>query len=520
MSTDRDLKMGRALGRIPLPELREGYYSELVARLEQARPASAPRRRRRARVLRVALVAAAVAAAAVAVFGLLAGAPGTRTGTPSVATAAELLARMDAAWTQASTIQGRVAEHVTFTGKDGTRHTTVSFTKVFAATAAGDWRLETLAGSDEEWSGSSSSPGGARRSPRSVWIYDSRPNTRLYGSESSREAPRSSGGGGSAASYYWVRIEDYWSGTGPAPLNEFFGELTPYSARIRAALADGDSGLQLAETTYDGRPAWSAKVFDVHRQDREHTYEIVVDRESGFPMRWSQTEGDQNQTTTDEYEVTELEVDQPIAARTFSTTAPRGWGKPRSFETSPRLGAMPPGYAGTCSLSQVERRVGYRPPVPDAVPAAYRLAEVATDPLAYLHMAADPKYGYLYDDPWFNASAMYRPLTSWHERDVEVGLTYRHGFDSFWIQAAPVGDGGLPMKPLVRQLRAAGFSRGTLQSRRLASGQFAGRQALSWYDSRGVGVLVWDDELAVYVGGSLTRAEALAVVGSLQPYRK
>jgi hypothetical protein len=31
-------------------------------------------------------------------------------------------------------------------------------------------------------------------------------------------------------------------------------------------------------------------------------------------------------------------------------------------------------------------------------------------------------------------------------------------------------------------------------------------------------VLVWDDELAVYIGGSITRAEALAVAGSLQPY--
>ena len=41
MSIDRDMKMGRALESIPLPELREGFYSELVVRLEQARPAPA-----------------------------------------------------------------------------------------------------------------------------------------------------------------------------------------------------------------------------------------------------------------------------------------------------------------------------------------------------------------------------------------------------------------------------------------------------------------------------------------------
>jgi hypothetical protein len=77
---------------------------------------------------------------------------------------------------------------------------------------------------------------------------------------------------------------------------------------------------------------------------------------------------------------------------------------------------------------------------------------------------------------------------------------------------------GLPTDALVRQLRHAAFSRETLRSKRIKSGRFAGWRAISWYDSRGVGVLVWDDELAVYIGGSLTRAEALAVAGSLQPY--
>ena len=214
-------------------------------------------------------------------------------------------------------------------------------------------------------------------------------------------------------------------------------------------------------------------------------------------------------------------MNQPIAAGTFSTTAPRGWDKPRSFDTSPGSGAMPPGYVGFCSLDQVEQRVGYAPPVPGTVPDGYRLSVVATDPLASLRLAQDPNYSHGGEFWWwFDSSAMYRPLASWREPDSEVGLTYRRGFDSFWIQAAPAGSDGLPTDALVRQLRHAAFSRETLRSKRITSGRFAGWRAISWYDARGVGVLVWDDELAVYIGGSLTRAEALAVAGSLQPYAK
>ena len=155
------------------------------------------------------------------------------------------------------------------------------------------------------------------------------------------------------------------------------------------------------------------------------------------------------------------------------------------------------------------------------MPDGYRLSVVATDPLASLRLVQDPNYSQGGEFWWwFDSSTMYRPLASWHQPDSEVGLTYRRGFDSFWIQAAPAGSAGLPTDALVRQLRHAAFSRETLRSKPITSGQFAGGRAISWYDARGVGVLVWDDELAVYIGGSLTRAEALAVAGSLQPYAR
>ena len=70
MSTDRDLKMGRALASIPLPELSSGYYERLGERLEQAGPAAARPARRRSRLLRIG-IAAAVAAVAAAVVAFI-----------------------------------------------------------------------------------------------------------------------------------------------------------------------------------------------------------------------------------------------------------------------------------------------------------------------------------------------------------------------------------------------------------------------------------------------------------------
>jgi hypothetical protein len=510
----RDVLVGAAIRRFDPPEHAADFWTAAEMRLaEEAFGASgdaglsrARPRRLRARVLHLGAAAAAIAVAAAIAYVLLAGVPGTRPGAPSVATAADLLARMDAAWTNARTIQGRLVEHHIIVDKHG-RRSTVLWTKVFAATAEGDFRFEQTAGRDGDAVGTSPSPS---TRPRIGWItvYDSTTNTMLSG--------QAGGGGGPAT---WVRIEDYWPGTGPSPLLEFFNMLSTYSMSARAALGDSDgSGLDLTETTYDGRPAWRAVIYDVHREDRTHKYEILVDAASGFPMSWSHTTGDGNQTVTQTCDVTEFEVDRPVAAGTFSTTAPRGWGKPRSFQTSPSSGAMPPGYVGFCSLDQVEERVGYAPPVPGTVPDGYRLSVVATAPLASLRLAQDANYFHGGEFRWWFDSSTYRPLASWHEPDSEVGLTYRRGFDSFWIQAAPAGERGLPTDALVRQLRHAAFSRETRRSKRINSGQFAGWRAISWYDARGVGVLVWDDELAVYIGGSLTRAEALAVAGSLQPY--
>jgi hypothetical protein len=458
-----------------------------------------------------------VAAAAVVVYVLLAGAPGMQPGAPSVATAADLLARMDAAWTNASTIQGRLVERITWTDKHGKRSSTVR-THVFAATSQGDFRLEVISGGDDQATGESPSPRSGRRGWTDVWIYDSKTNTQLHGSGMASTSGDAETGASGTASLKWYRVLDYWSGTGPSPLLEFFNGLSTYATRLRSALADGDSGLPVTATTYDGRPAWRVVVYDVDRADRRRRYEILADSASGFPVSWSHTDGDGTWTITDECDVTDFRVNEPIAARTLSVTAPLGFGRPRTFETEPRYGYLQPGYVGFCSLDEVEGRVGYRPPVPADVPAGFELAAVATDPLVYLRRRGRGETPDRLPELWFNSSGN-RPLASWHEPDSEVGLTYRRGFDSFWIQAAPAGANGLPMEAVVQALRHAAFSRRTLKTRPVESGRFAGGRAVSWYDARGVGVVVWDDELAVYIGGALTRAQALAVARSLQTYR-
>ena len=90
---DRDLKMGRALASVPLPELSADSTRASASGWSSARRAAGPARRR-PRLLRVAVAAAVVAAAAAVVaFAVL---PAFRGG-PETATAAEMLASMNAA---------------------------------------------------------------------------------------------------------------------------------------------------------------------------------------------------------------------------------------------------------------------------------------------------------------------------------------------------------------------------------------------------------------------------------------
>jgi hypothetical protein len=106
VSTDRDLKMGRALASIPLPELSSGYYERLGERLEQAGPVAARQARRRPRLLRIGIAAAVVAAAAAVVaFVVL---PGLRG--PEPATAAEMLASLNAAAGNAQVVSLNILE--------------------------------------------------------------------------------------------------------------------------------------------------------------------------------------------------------------------------------------------------------------------------------------------------------------------------------------------------------------------------------------------------------------------------
>jgi hypothetical protein len=60
MTTDRDLKMARALERIPLPELPEDYYSRLAERLEHERPVARPAHRRLLIALAVGILIAII----------------------------------------------------------------------------------------------------------------------------------------------------------------------------------------------------------------------------------------------------------------------------------------------------------------------------------------------------------------------------------------------------------------------------------------------------------------------------
>ena len=136
---------------------------------------------------------------------------------------------------------------------------------------------------------------------------------------------------------------------------------------------------------------------------------------------------------------------------------------------------------------------------------------MATDPLL-----TDPRTGAA--PQWFGGSGILSPLAGPLPRDNEVGLTYRRGFETFWIEIAPLsGPRGLSRATLVEREMT---SRDAVapETARLQRGVFAGERARTGYGQWGVGLLVCGPRLAVFIGGSLTRIEALAVADSLQWY--
>ena len=298
MRTDRDLKMGRALASIPLPELREGYYSELVARLEQARPA--PRPRRRARVLRAGLVAAAVAAA-VTVVVVLFGLPGLHESGPQPSLAAQVLAKMTSSLGDVRTFE---ADEIS-TDYENDRNGITS-TDHITLTAAGNGRLSANHGTfisiynnalGAQWTL-------VRRHGRLV----------AEGVATGMPAGNVFSNAGDSSNYFMQR---------------------GYGTALRALLAAHQPGMDVRTSTFDGRPAWTVRF--AYGPGTEVIIRLTIDQQTGLVFGSGQYKNGRPEW---ESRIENVRINQPLAPDDAATgcaitAESRTWGSRMASTPNP-----------------------------------------------------------------------------------------------------------------------------------------------------------------------------------------
>ncbi len=329
MSTDRDLKMGRALANSPLPELREGYYSELVVRLEQARPAPATRPLRRARAFRLGMAAAALAAAvivAVVLFGL----PGVHESGPQPSLAAQVLAKMTSSL---GLVRSFEADEVSVDYQSGTA---VTSTNHITLTAAGDGRQDVEHG---KWIDIHNNRLGIQ------WTLVRR-HGRLVVDSVITDLPAGNvfSNIGDSANYFMQRS---------------------YSTALRALLAAHQQGMDVRASNYEGRPAWT--VTFAFPPAKAVVIRLTIDQQTGLVFASGLYDNGQPRW---ESRIENVRINQPLAPGLFLPPAALRRG---SWRTTPP--EYDQGFKRV-PLSGVESVVGAVPLVPSHVPAGYELADV------------------------------------------------------------------------------------------------------------------------------------------------
>jgi outer membrane lipoprotein-sorting protein len=445
MNEIRDEVLGAALRELEVPEHAPGFDAELERLLrEEPRGRLAERRRaRRSRPrwgLRLAGVAAAAAVALLAI-GLARDERVPDLVRPGAATAAEIKAKVRGALASMRSMSGVVVT-------DGPRAGDEARWR-FVLTADGDFRL---AGPTEG----------------EVVAYDASQGI-------ARSASKSASAGGDTIFYAERR------GVAPGPPDQ--GPPTwllprEFGAVVRALLAAEDPLVR--ETVYDGRPAWRLDIDVVPNaivpEFSGDRFQIVVDRETGIPVRVVETKGGEFRR---EIRIENLRVNAAPTAGAFTVAFPPGAEVMASDE----------GF-GRVELAAVAGIAGYEPLVPAWVPAGYELAVGAAAQEAF------PT----------GAEAGNPPSR------MVVSLAYRRGLDRFlvttrlalgasWDDPLATGEGFVdePERIAVRR------------------GALVGVEAELLIVPRGI-PHVWAlaDDLVVTVGGDLSRAELIRVTESLR----
>jgi hypothetical protein len=325
----RDEVLGAALRELTVPEHRPDFHARLHyllaeerrLRIADAHRRTRTRRRRAAWMMRFAAAAAIVTAAAVV------GLPRTDRGSPQPATAAEVKARVAAAFATSANLSGVAV----FDGRekgDVTRWR-------FVTSAHGDFRASRPAGEEIAYDAETGSermvfPEEGKKAPSAV--------------EATGLAPGLPDPGPSD----WILARDYGS-------------------VVRALLAAKDP--RVKDVVYEGRAAWqldtdvAPNLIDAPFGVSQDHFAITVDQQTGFPVKVVATfEG----RFMSELSIEDLATDRQLPPGTFDLEFPA------EANVTHRDGGF-----RRVSLSGAENVVGYEPLVPSSVPDGYELAEVA-----------------------------------------------------------------------------------------------------------------------------------------------
>lgn len=373
-SAYRDGELGAALRALPVPEHRAGFFRELRRRLAEDRLARHGVSASRRRVPRRALAAIGVAVAASLALALPLADRIASVGGADVASAAEVKASVRASLSSMRSLSGVLVLGCTGRGcleKAGERR----------------WRFVLSSKGDLRYVG----PTGDQ-----TFTYDASVGV-------VRSAQRSASIGGDTI----FHAERRGVAPGPpdvGPPSTLFDDV---GAFVRALLAAEDPRVQ--EVTHDGRPAWRLEVAAVPNaivpQFTGDRFEIVVDRETGVPVRVVEWRGE---AVLRDLRVEGLEVDRQLPRSTFRL----------AFQPGTEVSRMDDGFRRV-TLDGAEAVTGYAPLVPSFVPEGYELAEVAVAE---------------------RAGPTGREAGNPPSRMV-VSLSYRRGFDQLVVTTRLAGDG-------------------------------------------------------------------------------
>jgi hypothetical protein len=466
MTPERDEVLGRALRSLDVPAHGPQFYARLVERLERETAEGRPRRRPGLpRPLMLGLAAAAVVLAMVAASTVFTGNGRSPVGPGPAGTrlisATEVRTRVSTALASLRSLSGHVTVECAISVGECAPPTTGGRTTLewsFVTTSAGDERV-TAVGRPDDLSYSA-----ARREQRMI-----------------------SSDGGRIAAQVRTNLPP-----GPPDLSDRGSVLRRDVASVVRAFLATTSEAPVTEVTEQGRAAWRLVTGVVPNKEAApgtsaDQLEVVVDRQSGFPLRVTETfQG----RFLSEVRLSDLVVDGPVDPASFLLDLPAGV-QPFRQDSGFR----------SVTLPQVASLVGYTPvlPAPGALPAGYQRAEVTVAPV---------------EAGGIGNEGMSPPL-----RNV-VSVAYRRGFDRIVVTTRSVTGPACTAAPTNVSCWADPVATGEgffdqPERYTVAGGALNGAQAELVISPQGV-PHVWtiDSRLVVTVAGDASAAELRRLAAS------